>query len=208
MCRGSFPSLRAGREGAPIGAEGWGSSEITIKIFNHQNHIHPLVLSEALNRNSSLRVKPPPPMKKIRDSYFHKAKREGYAARSAYKLEEIDRKRRLLRPGMRVLDLGCAPGSWLQYAAQQVGTEGRVTGVDLQEVTASLPSAVTVLQADVFDLGPAQLGGNVEGEGEGFDVILSDMAPATSGIKQADAARSARLAERALELAQKCLRPG
>ena len=147
-------------------------------------------------------------MKKIRDSYFHKAKREGYAARSAYKLEEIDRKRRLLRPGMRVLDLGCAPGSWLQYAAQQVGTEGRVTGVDLQEVTASLPSAVTVLQADVFDLGPAQLGGNVEGEGEGFDVILSDMAPATSGIKQADAARSARLAERALELAQKCLRPG
>ena len=150
-------------------------------------------------------------MKKIQDSYFHQAKRDGYAARSAYKLEEIDRKRRLLRSGMRVLDLGCAPGSWLQYAARRVGEEGRVVGVDLREVTASLPPAVTVLQADVFDLDPAQLAGSVEGEereGERFDVILSDMAPATSGIKQADAARSAQLAEQALHLAERCLLTG
>ena len=63
-------------------------------------------------------------MKKIKDHYFHKAKRDGYVARSAYKLEEIDKKNRLLRKGNLVLDLGCSPGSWLQYAAGKVGEKG------------------------------------------------------------------------------------
>ena len=68
-------------------------------------------------------------MKKVRDHYFHRAKREGYAARSAYKLEEVDQKHRLLHKGMRVLDLGCYPGSWLQYVAKHIGSEGRALGV-------------------------------------------------------------------------------
>ena len=73
-------------------------------------------------------------MKKIKDHYFHKAKRNGYVARSAYKLEEIDKKYRIIRKGNLVLDLGCSPGSWLQYVSRKVGEEGEVLGVDLKPV--------------------------------------------------------------------------
>lgn len=136
-------------------------------------------------------------MKKVKDHYFHRAKREGYAARSAFKLEAIDKRRRLLRPGMRVLDLGCAPGSWLQYAAKRVGPTGAVVGVDLKPVGISLPPQARTLTGDVFAIEPAELAGDALP----FDAILSDMAPNTSGIKSADAARSAELARRALGLA-------
>ena len=143
-------------------------------------------------------------MKKVRDHYFQRAKREGFAARSVYKLEELDRRYRLLAPGQRVLDLGCAPGSWLQYAAGRVGPQGRVVGVDLQPVTVALPSHATGLVADVFELAPGALpAGTVP-----FDVILSDMAPRTTGVRSADAARSAQLVLRALVLAEALLRPG
>jgi 23S rRNA (uridine2552-2'-O)-methyltransferase len=142
-------------------------------------------------------------MKKVHDHYFHRAKREGYAARSAYKLEEMDRCRRLLRPGMRVLDLGCAPGSWLQYAARRVGAHGRVLGVDRSPVTLALPPQAHTLLADVFTLAPAMLL-----EGGLFDGILSDMAPRTTGVPGADAARSAELVLRALALARDVLKPG
>ena len=127
-------------------------------------------------------------------------------ARSVYKLEEIDRKRRLLRPGLRALDLGCAPGSWLQYAAEQVGPSGQVVGVDLHDVTAKLPPQVRVLTGDVFSLSPQDL--MDEGGGTLFDVVLSDMAPKTTGIKQADAARSATLVRRVLSLSRETLKPG
>ncbi len=170
-------------------------------------------------------------MKKVRDHYFEQAKREGFAARSAYKLEQIDRRQRLLRPGQRVLDLGCAPGSWLQYAAGRVGPKGRVLGVDLQPVTVPLPEQVHVLQGDVFELPAAALlyeplasegaprdalfdvaphGAHfdVAPNGALFDIVLSDMAPKTSGIPSADAARSADLALRALVLAEAVLKPG
>ena len=147
-----------------------------------------------------------PFMKKVQDHYFHKARREGFAARSVYKLEEIDRKRRLLRPGMEALDLGCAPGSWLQYAAERVGPSGRVVGVDLKEVRANLPAQARALTGDVFSLLPQDLMG--ENGGALFDVILSDMAPKTTGIKQADAARSATLVRRVLFLAGEMLKPG
>ncbi|HEX9842068.1 MAG TPA: RlmE family RNA methyltransferase [bacterium] len=143
-------------------------------------------------------------MKKVQDHYFRRAKREGFAARSVYKLEELDRSQRLLRPGQRVLDLGCAPGSWLQYAAQRVGASGRVLGVDLQALSVPLPPQARALEGDVFgDELQARLG-----EAGPFDVILSDMAPRTSGIRSADAARSAQLVLRALELARALLRPG
>lgn len=143
-------------------------------------------------------------MKQVRDHYFHKAKREGFAARSAYKLEEIDRKQRLFRSGLRVLDLGCAPGSWLQYAAGRVGPKGCVVGVDVQPVSIALPERVRVVAGDVFDLPLAGLAP----DGQRFDLVLSDMAPKTTGVPSADADRSAELALRALAVADAVLKPG
>ena len=96
-------------------------------------------------------------MKKIKDYYFHKAKKDGYVARSAYKIEEIDKKNRIISPGNKVLDLGCSPGSWLQYASKKVGISGQILGVDLQPVNISLPSYVKVIQADIFILRPEEL---------------------------------------------------
>ncbi len=142
-------------------------------------------------------------MKKIKDHYFHKAKRDGYVARSAYKLEEIDKKHRLLRKGNLVLDLGCSPGSWLQYAAGKVGEQGQVLGVDLQTVKLSLPKNVKVLQADIFEMKVKDL----EMNGGMVDVILSDMAPKTTGIRNTDAQRSYALNQQVLELSGDLLRP-
>ena len=138
------------------------------------------------------------------DRYFKRAKKEGFPARSVYKLEEIDRRVRLFRPGQRVLDLGCHPGSWLQYCARAVGHRGLVVGVDVRPMALELPSHVHVLQADVFGLQPADL----QHLSSTFDVVLSDLAPATTGIRAADSARSSLLFERALELAGKLLVPG
>jgi len=135
------------------------------------------------------------------DRFSRRAKAEGYAARSVYKLQEMDRRHSLLRPGDRVLDLGCHPGSWLEYAADRVGPRGQVVGVDLQPTTAAAANVQTVA-ADVFDLEPESLGPDA------FDVVLSDMAPSTIGHAFTDAARSAALAERALELALLVLKPG
>jgi 23S rRNA (uridine2552-2'-O)-methyltransferase len=143
-------------------------------------------------------------MKKVQDHYFKRAKREGFAARSVYKLEEIERRQRLLAPGQRVLDLGCAPGSWLQYAARRVGPSGSVLGLDLEAVAVSLPAQAQARVGDAFALDAAAL----LAEGGPFDVILSDMAPRTSGIRSADAARSAQLVEQTLALAATLLRPG
>ena len=143
-------------------------------------------------------------MKRVQDHYFHQARREGFAARSAYKLEQIDRRRKILRRGMRVLDLGCAPGSWLQYAAGRVGSAGWLVGVDLQAITTALPGSVRLIQGDAVSLTPAEL----MGDGGPFDVILSDLAPKTTGVPSADAARSADLVRRALEISRTVLAPG
>ena len=142
-------------------------------------------------------------MKIIKDHYFHKAKRNGYVARSAYKLEEIDKKHRIIRKGNFVLDLGCSPGSWLQYTSRKVGEEGEVLGVDLQPVSHSLPAHVRVLQADIFEL----MAKDLEISGGMVDVILSDMAPKTSGIRATDAQRSYALNQHVLQLAYELLRP-
>ena len=142
-------------------------------------------------------------MKKIKDHYFHKAKRYGYAARSAYKLEEIDKKHKIIRKGNLVLDLGCSPGSWLQYASRKVGEKGEVLGVDLQPVNHSLPAHVKVLQADIFEL----TANDLEMRGGMVNVILSDMAPKTTGIRVTDAQRSYVLNQQVLQLAEELLRP-
>jgi len=142
-------------------------------------------------------------MKKVRDHYANKAQKEGFAARSIYKLEEMDQKVGLLKPGMRVLDLGSAPGSWVQYAAGRVGAKGSVVGIDLQPITQGGGPQVALLQGDIFET-PAEV--LLQG-GPLFDVVLSDMAPRTTGIPSGDAARSADLVLRALELCEQVLKP-
>jgi 23S rRNA (uridine2552-2'-O)-methyltransferase len=138
------------------------------------------------------------------DHYFRRAKKEGFIARSVYKLEEVDRRVRLLRPGQRVLDLGCHPGSWLQYCARAVGKRGLVVGVDARTISIELPPHVHFIQADVFELLPADLN-HISDE---FDVVLSDLAPATTGIRSVDSSRSFTLFQRALTLADDFLVPG
>ncbi|MEJ2155354.1 MAG: RlmE family RNA methyltransferase [Desulfobacteraceae bacterium] len=141
---------------------------------------------------------------KWQDHYTRKAKKENYAARSVYKLAEIQKKHRLIKKGGRVLDLGCAPGSWLQFAAEKTGPKGEVVGVDLKPVTIKVPGHVTVVTGDIDAL---FRDGDLP-QGSGFSVVLSDMAPATTGNKHADAVRSFVLCETALAVAEKVLRPG
>ena len=135
------------------------------------------------------------------DVYYQRAKKEQFAARSVYKLQEIDQRFGLFRPGQRVLDLGCRPGSWLQYAAQR--THGTLVGLDRQPLQVTIPGA-RILVGDVFVIDAATL----RGELPGFDVVLSDMAPDTTGVRHLDQARSEALFERALELAEALLGPG
>ena len=138
-----------------------------------------------------------------RDAFHQKAKREGFLARAIYKLEEIDSKHAIFKPGQRVLDLGCAPGSWLQYAGQRVGPSGALVGLDREPLRQGVPNARIVV-GDVATIPVAEL----RGELPGFDVVLSDMAPDTSGIRNLDQARSEALFERALEIACEVLTPG
>ncbi len=136
-----------------------------------------------------------------RDKFHQQAQRAGFRARAVFKLQELDEARPLFAPGQRVLDLGCAPGSWLQYAASRVGPTGQLVGIDRTEIP-GLANA-RLLVGDVFAVTPAEL----RGELAGFDVVLSDMAPDTSGIRHLDQSRSEALFERALELAEALLTP-
>lgn len=142
-------------------------------------------------------------MREIQDHFFREAKRLGYRSRAAYKLLEIDDRRKVLTKGDRVLDCGAAPGSWLQVASKRVGPKGRVIGVDITPIDPErLPENVTVHEGDIreVDLSEA-LGGKV-------DVVLSDMAPATTGTPSADQFRSAHLCEDLLGLLPGFLRRG
>jgi 23S rRNA (uridine2552-2'-O)-methyltransferase len=131
------------------------------------------------------------------------ARAQGYPARSVFKLEEIDNKLRLLAAGQRVIDLGAAPGSWSLYAARRVGDNGRVLAVDLKPIEQVMPANVTVIQADVF-----ALESTLSEALAPYDVVLSDMAPNTSGDKAQNAARSYALFAQALQLALTHGRPG
>ncbi len=142
--------------------------------------------------------------KRWEDHYTRLARQEHFPARSVYKLQEIQKRFAVIRPGDAVLDLGCAPGSWLMQAAEIVSPSGRVAGVDLTPVTIRLPAHVSVHTMDVFDL----VADPVAFFGQEFDVVLSDMAPATTGSRGVDAARSYNLCEAALAIAQRGLRPG
>jgi 23S rRNA (uridine2552-2'-O)-methyltransferase len=136
------------------------------------------------------------------DAFFRKARNEGFAARAVYKLEDIDRRVRLFHPGVRVLDLGCRPGSWLQYAVKAVGAHGKVVGVDRLPLPSPVPGA-QVMVADIYSLSDEQLLCGLAA----YDVVLSDMAPDTTGIRATDQARSANLVEEALGRAERLLAP-
>lgn len=131
------------------------------------------------------------------DHYARRARDEKWLARSVYKLQEIDQKFRLIRRGDRLLDLGCYPGSWSQYGVQKVAPEGEVTGIDLNKPDQYSPPNFRFLQADVFTLDIKAL---VQRIGP-IDVVLSDLAPQTTGIKLTDVSRSMALARRAAEIA-------
>jgi 23S rRNA (uridine2552-2'-O)-methyltransferase len=138
------------------------------------------------------------------DAYYHRAKKEGYAARSVYKLQEIDRRYKIFRRGQKVLDLGCHPGSWLQYAAQKVGPSGLVVGVDLQPPTVELPKHARFVQSDLLEIRPEEL----REFASAYDLALSDAAPKTTGIKGADVIKSLEITTAAVELGLALLKPG
>lgn len=137
------------------------------------------------------------------DHFTEKAKQAGFPARSVYKLEEIDRRVHLLKGGMRVLDLGAAPGSWSLYAAQKIGPSGKLLAVDLQPLRTALPPNATFVQGDALSLDNEALAMFAP-----YDVVLSDMAPSTTGNRVQDQARSFELFMRALAVASSLTAPG
>jgi len=140
------------------------------------------------------------------DARTRAAKARGYAARSVFKLEEIDRRVRLLKPTQHVLDLGAAPGSWTAYAAKRVGSKGRIIALDLKPLEQAVPAQVTALEADAYEEstfieGPAA-------EAAPYHVVLSDMAPNTTGDKRTDQIRSFDIFMRAVALSDRLLVEG
>jgi 23S rRNA (uridine2552-2'-O)-methyltransferase len=142
--------------------------------------------------------------RQLNDPYVAEAQRLGFRSRAAFKLIELDDRFRLLLPGRRVVDLGCAPGGWTQVAAERVGARGAVVGVDLAE-TAPIAGAM-ILRADIHD--PAAVTAIQAELGGLADLVLSDMAPSTTGHAATDHLRIVALAEAALTVASQILKPG
>jgi 23S rRNA (uridine2552-2'-O)-methyltransferase len=143
---------------------------------------------------------------KAQDSYYKKAKQEGYRSRAAYKLLELQQRFRLMRPGVVVVDLGAAPGGWLQIAAKFVGQSGKVIGVDLQPIETLREANIIFFQGDITSPEISKkISELVDGK---VHCVLSDLAPRLSGIRDADAARCLELNRTALKVATALLRPG
>lgn len=141
----------------------------------------------------------------VTDPYVQRAKAEGWRSRAVFKLMEIDGKDHLLKPGMVVVDLGAAPGSWCQYVARRIQPGGKLIALDLLEMTPL--AGVEFIQGDFRDEGPLrQL--EFALAGRRVDLVLSDMAPNMSGISVSDDARVMHLAELTLEFAREHLKPG
>lgn len=140
------------------------------------------------------------------DKWSQRAAEEGFRARSVYKLMELDQRMHLLTPGMTVLDLGAAPGSWLQYASQQIGTRGKAIGLDLTEIK-PVADNVSLYVQDITD--HAAIDAILQQENlQRVDIVLSDVAPNTSGIRDVDQWRSVELAMAVMETAKRYLKPG
>jgi 23S rRNA (uridine2552-2'-O)-methyltransferase len=142
--------------------------------------------------------------RQLNDPYVAAARAAGYRSRAAFKLVELDEKFHLLKPGARVVDLGCAPGGWIQVALRKLGERGAVVGLDLLPVDPI--AGATILQGDFQD---AEVEQRVEAElGGRADLVLSDMAPNTTGHAATDHLRIMGLAELALDFALRVLAPG
>jgi len=141
---------------------------------------------------------------KREDFYKRRAREEKYPSRSVYKLKEIDAKYKLIKKGDLVLDLGCAPGSWLLYISKKVEEKGRVVGIDIGDLKIELPENAVFLKKDIMSLKAMDL---IEAEKK-YQVVVSDSAPATSGIDFVDAEGSLELCEKALEIAMEVLENG
>jgi 23S rRNA (uridine2552-2'-O)-methyltransferase len=141
-----------------------------------------------------------------KDTHYRRARAEGYRARSAYKLTELDRRYRLMRPGDRVVDLGAWPGGWLQVVAERIGPAGRVVGVDIAEIAPLARPNVVLVTGDVRDA--ATILTVRERLGAAADVLLSDLAPKLTGIRATDEARSTELAATVLDALPVLLRQG
>jgi len=132
------------------------------------------------------------------DHYARRAKKERSPARSVYKLKEIQQRYNLIKKGDKVLDLGCAPGSWLLYAADLTGNKGEVVGIDLKPVSVRVSSHVRIYRGDILSMDDELF----KFTKKDFNVVLSDMAPATTGSRHVDSARSFNLCQAALSIAQ------
>ena len=145
-------------------------------------------------------------MKKIFDHYSKKAKEENYAARSVYKLIEIDQKYNIIKRGMKILDIGCSPGSWSQYILKRIG-KGKLFGIDISnKITSRISSKdkrFTFIKSDIFYLNIDLL---KEKTGE-LDLILSDISPNTTGDKFLDSQISLRMLEQVFKISDALLKP-
>jgi len=141
----------------------------------------------------------------VNDEFVKRAQRDGYRARAAYKLIEVDDKDRLIKPGMTIVDLGSTPGSWSQVAVQRLKGQGRIIGLDLLEMM-PIPG-VDFIQGDFREASVLEQLENMLG-GKQIDLVIADMAPNITGISSVDQANVAYLAELALEFSLKWLKPG
>lgn len=144
------------------------------------------------------------------DEFVKRAQAEGWRSRAVFKLDEIDQKDRIIRPGMVIVDLGAAPGGWSQYVAKKLRGKGRIIALDILSMEPI--EGVEFLQGDFTEDEPlerllaaiaAQGGGS-----QGVDLVMSDMAPNMSGMEATDQAKGMYLAELALDMAEKVLKPG
>lgn len=147
-------------------------------------------------------------MKTVQDYYFKKAKKENYPARSVYKLEEAQNKYHLLKKGDVILDLGCHPGSWSIYAAKVAGPSGKVVGIDLQKGEKLYRTGFAPMDTFVADIMAEETVGLIRARQGEFNVVLSDMAPATTGNKWSDQQLSLLISRQALAFACQLLRAG
>jgi 23S rRNA (uridine2552-2'-O)-methyltransferase len=138
------------------------------------------------------------------DHYRKRAQAEGYVARAIYKLKEVDEKYHLFKAGQRVLDLGCSPGSWLQYIGSRIGPRGLVVGIDVNPLEIKVAPPLYFMQAEIGSIDFKTL----TAISPVFDVVVSDMAPKTTGMRQVDQQRSLDLAWAAWEWAEKLLHRG
>lgn len=140
--------------------------------------------------------------KRTKDFFYKQAKEEGVVARSFFKIEDLDQKYRLIRPGFRVMDVGAAPGSWIQYIHKKIGDDGFVFAMDLNPLNIGIPDNVDFLQINIFDITPEEI---FDKHGI-FDVIISDVAPRTTGSDFVDQTKSYQLCEHVRNIAIKVLK--